>query len=208
MTWHIKWSRTVETSHWTPNTYKHILNIYFHLKKEGTLSSSLVLFLISPHKEHLTLHLVQQLLRNRNVTSVNGDVNGLALHFIQRASFNYSHPFTQARFSIVKCFQEQLASRKLPKEVWHADRSSQGLNRLLVDDMLYHLNCSRPSAMVVAPFLKISMHGGSWCTDTSLNPLLMKLFQVLHFTCLDNPLILVACVPFSTTPIYLSASLF
>lgn len=111
MTWHMKWSQTVETSHWTPNTYKHILNIYFHLKKEGTLSSSLVLFLISPHKEHLTLHLVQQLLCNRNVTSVNGDVNGLALNFIQRALFNYSHPFTLALFSIVKCFLSNSQNR-------------------------------------------------------------------------------------------------
>lgn len=62
----------------------------------------------------------------------------------------------------------------------------------LVKEWLYFRN-----ATVVAPFLKISVHIGSWWTDSSL-------LQVLECTFLDIPFkaqtIPISCAPFANTP--------
>jgi len=59
------------------------------------------------------------------------------------------------------------------------------------------------NATVVAHVLDLSVRGGSWCTDSSLSPLLVKLPQIIEWPLLDNPfkaaVIPVACAPFPTT---------
>lgn len=56
---------------------------------------------------------------------------------------------------------------------------------------------------LVASFLDTSVCGGSWRTDSSLSPLLVKLPRVLEWALLDSPLkavvISVACAPFPAT---------
>ena len=73
-------------------------------------------------------------------------------------------------------------------------RSGKTLMLSLVQEWLDTRN-----ATLVVHFLDTSVRGGSWCTDSSLSPLLVKLPQVLESSLPANPL-KAAVTPFAWAP--------
>lgn len=92
----------------------------------------------------------------------------------------------------------------LPVTTWTTEQQSSYFSRHFLTLSLFQDWLGTRNMTVEAHFLKMPVRGGSWCTDCSLSPLLVKFTQVLK-SLLYNQLnavvipISVACAPFPTT---------